>query len=321
MARTSAEHYCLSQLPENGLLIPMNYWLFIVTQKKIDGRTLTAEDVLKQRLEDRFWGLGERTPNRRHLQDGDKAIFYVGWPFRTFAASVSLATDTFKLSEEQKDKYGHDQEFYRADYGVTLDDIQVWEPPRLVTELSPSLRFIENKEHWGAYFQGGVRQLAEDDFRTIVENRAVTTLPIQQTQDRIVSESQFALEAHLEEFIDKNWKHIDFGKRLIKYQVDDQSGRQFPAGTWSIDFLCVDQDSDDLVVIELKRGKSSDSTVGQVLRYMGWVEENVAKAGQKVRGIIIAQEADDALRYAVKGLSNVSVLTYRVDFALSPFKL
>jgi RecB family endonuclease NucS len=107
---------------------------------------------------------------------------------------------------------------------------------------------------------------------------------------------------------------------LVKYEADDQNGRQFPAGPWSIDFLCVDKANNDFVVIELKRGRSSDSTVGQVLRYMGWVQENLAKAGQRVHGIIIAQDVDDALRYAVKGLMNVSVLTYKVDFKLLPFK-
>jgi RecB family endonuclease NucS len=207
----------------------------------------------------------------------------------------------------------------RLNLGVILDDIQLWDTPRLVKDLIPSLKFIENKENWGAYFQGGVRQLSEDDFRTITENRTSTAVQISKTEDAIISESQFALEAHLEEFIDKNWKRIDFGADLTKYQVDDQSGRQFPAAQWSIDFLCVDQANGDFVVIELKRGRSSDSTVGQVLRYIGWVEENLAKAGQQVRGIIITQEADDALRYAVKGLKNVSVLTYSVDFKLLPF--
>jgi hypothetical protein len=70
----------------------------------------------------------------------------------------------------------------------------------------------------------------------------------------------------------------------------------------------------------LKRGRSSDSAVGQVLRYIGWVDENLARPGQKTRGIIIAKEVDDALRYAVKGLMNVSVLTYKVDFKLSTFE-
>ncbi len=44
------------------------------------------------------------------------------------------------------------------------------------------------------------------------------------------------------------------------------------------------------------------------------------KPGQKVRGINIAREVDDALRYAVKGLPSVIVLTYQVDFKLSAFK-
>lgn len=302
------------------MVFTMNYWLFAVTQKKTDSGRLAPDEVLKQRLADRFWGLGERTPNRRYLKQGDKVVFYVGLPFITFAACARLASDSFTLSEDQKSKYDHGKSFYHSDYGVILEDVQYWETPRLVKDLIPSLKLIENKQNWGAYFQGGVRQLTEDDFLTITENRITIPLLMPKTEDAIISESQFALEAHLEEFIDKNWTHINFGTDLVKYEADDQSGRQFPAGPWSIDFLCIDRANNDFVVIELKRGKSSDSTVGQVLRYMGWVTENLTKTGQQVRGIIIAQEVDDALRYAVKGLRNVSVLTYQVDFKLLPFK-
>jgi restriction system protein len=129
------------------------------------------------------------------------------------------------------------------------------------------------------------------------------------------------LEAHLEEFIDKNWKDIDFGADLVRYETDGQNGRQFPAGAWYIDFLCRDTASNELVVLELKRGKTSDAVVGQTLRYINWVKENLAKNGQGVRGIIICADlVDDALKYAVKGLQNVSVLTYHVDFQLRAFK-
>jgi len=189
-----------------------------------------------------------------------------------------------------------------------------------IVHISLNSSMIENKENWGVYFQGGVRQLSEDDFRVITEGRKLPLAVTSKAEDAIISESQFALEAHLEEFIDKNWKHINFGANLVRYESDDQSGRQFPAGPWSIDFLCIDKATGDFVVIELKRGKSSDSTVGQVLRYMGWVDENLAKSSQKTRGIIITQEVDDALRYAVRGLKKVSVLTYKVDFKLLPFE-
>jgi restriction system protein len=73
-----------------------------------------------------------------------------------------------------------------------------------------------------------------------------------------------------------------------------------------------------MVVIELKRGKTSDATVGQLLRYIHWVEENVAEGGVKVRGIIIAREVDEALRYSVMGIGKIEVKTYQVDFKLRP---
>lgn len=297
----------------------MKYWFFTTTNKKIDGEVTAAEEILKQRLADAFWGLGERTPNRRYLQKGDQIIFYLGLPVMAFTASATLASDSFPLSEEQKIKYSHDKKIYKTDYGVMLENTRLWETTNFVKDLVPNLKFIENKENWFAYFQGGVRQLLEDDYHIITENRKAAIIETIMTEDTIVSASQFALEAHLEEFIDKNWKDINFGVDLSKYEVEEQNGRQFPAGAWSIDFLCVDKANGDFVIIELKRGKSSDSAVGQVLRYIGWVGENLAKPGQKVRGIIISQEVDDALKYAVKGLANVSVLTYKVDFKLLPF--
>jgi hypothetical protein len=297
----------------------MNFWFFTTTQKKIDGEVISAEEILKQRLADGFWGLGERTPNRRYLQKGDQIVFYLGLPVMAFAATATLASDSFALSNKQRDNYSHGKKYFETDYGVILENIRIWDALHPVKDIVAGLKFIENKENWYSYFQGGVRQLSEDDFRLITENRKAVMVDIIKTEDTIISESQFALEAHLEEFIDKNWKHINFGVQLIKYEVDDQSGRQFPAGPWSIDFLCLDVVTGDLVVIELKRGKTSDAAVGQVLRYMGWVSENLSKPGQKVRGIIISQEVDDALKYAVRGLSNVNVLTYKVDFKLLPF--
>jgi restriction system protein len=160
--------------------------------------------------------------------------------------------------------------------------------------------------------------LDADDFRVITEKGAVPAIEPPKGESAIVSVNQFALEAHLEEFMDQNWKHVNFGADLSKYEADEQSGRQFPAGEWNIDFLCTDKSNGDLVVVELKRGKTSDAVVGQVLRYIGWVAENIAKPGQRVRGIIISRETDNGLKYAVRGLQNVAVLVYEVDFKLRP---
>jgi hypothetical protein len=293
----------------------MNFWIFTVTGHTINGETWTADQILQRRMQDKFWGLGERTPNRRSIQKGDEVVFYVGVPRRVFAASATILKPSFQLSEEEKEELCHASKFFRADYGVLLENVQMWGQPRAAEELVPRLSFVENKEFWFAYLQGGVRQMSEQDYRTICEGSKPGTPVVD-----VESQSEFALESHLEEFMDLNWDNIGFRSSLARYETDEQSGRQFPAGPWSIDFLCTDKDTGDLVVVELKRGKSSDSTVGQVLRYISWVKENIATAGQKVRGIIIAKEVDDPLRYAVKGLEMVEVLTYKVDFKLYPFK-
>ena len=120
----------------------------------------------------------------------------------------------------------------------------------------------------------------------------------------------------LEEFTYRNWDNIDWGSTLEVYKNGEESGRRFPAGTWFLDFLARDVDTDELVVIQLKRGENSDSTVGELLRYIAYIKEKVAADGQRVRGIIVTKKVDPALAYAVMDLPFVQMRTYEVDFQL-----
>ena len=298
----------------------MNYWIFIVTEKKFGNEIFKAKDVFEQRMRDGFWGLGENTPNRKALSKGDKVIFYVGLPQLIFAGTATLASSCFRTDMLQKNKYGHGKQFFEADYGVLLEDIDVWSKPKAVKDVVTKLNFIENKEFWFTFFQGGIRQITEDDYRIIINEREVDVVEgIEKTKD-LENQTEFVLETQLEEFIYANWNNIKWGWKLELYKTNEQNGRQFPAGLWSIDFLAVDKENNDLVVIELKRGKTSDATVGQILRYINWVKENIADKGQNVRGIIVAKEVDDALNYAVMNQSLIAIKTYKIDFHLSSFK-
>ena len=71
-------------------------------------------------------------------------------------------------------------------------------------------------------------------------------------------------------------------------------------------------------MIELKRNQSSDDTVGQVLRYMGWVTENLKEAN--VRGIIVSGKYDEKLYYAQNMIQSVDVFLYEVQFKLKEYK-
>jgi len=143
--------------------------------------------------------------------------------------------------------------------------------------------------------------------------------PLVATSGSIIKETEsmeFAMEKYLEEFIEANFDKIDFGARLELYQDEDSTGRQFPTSIGPIDLLAFDKDKKEFVVIELKKGRTSDAVIGQVLRYMGWVKENLAE-GHGVRGIVIQRELDEKLQYALRMIPGVSAFLYTVSFDLN----
>lgn len=154
-----------------------------------------------------------------------------------------------------------------------------------------------------------------------VDEVVVMTGNIDAEDDEAIAERQteFALEAYLEEFILTNWNLIDWGRRLALWEgPDGQFGHQLAVPVGRLDFLAVDLDSNALVVIELKRGRPTDQVVGQAARYMGWFRDEAAEDGQPVEGIIVARDADDRLYYAARAVPGLSVLLYEVTFALHP---
>lgn len=127
----------------------------------------------------------------------------------------------------------------------------------------------------------------------------------------------FALEEHLEEFLVTNWKHTELGKDYDIYEEDGvRIGQQYPTDTGRIDILAISKDRRRLLVVELKKGRASDVVVGQVLRYMGFVQEELLEDGQTVAGVIIALEDDQRIRRALKVAANISFFRYRVRFEL-----
>jgi restriction system protein len=127
----------------------------------------------------------------------------------------------------------------------------------------------------------------------------------------------FGLESHLEDFIVSNWRSIpEFSDYDIHVEDDEVVGKQYVTDIGRIDILARSKIDKSWLVVELKKGHTSDDVVGQVLRYIGWVMENEANEGEEVKGLIIASKNDDKLRLALKTVPHVSYLTYEVNFAL-----
>jgi predicted RNA-binding protein with PUA-like domain len=278
----------------------IRYYVLQASDQSAYGEQRTAQEVFDFLVKGKSaWGFGYHTANRKAIQPGDKVLFYLTG-VQLFVGAATLKSGAYKDdSAESKDWY-LEPETLRID----LSDVVVFSEPR------PRANF-KNLEWRPA--QGGSAKLSERDYLIVLRAQPdVPAVPIAP-----VEEMEFALEKYLEDFIVDNWQKIDFGEKLTLYEDDDgNDGQQYLAGDAGyIDILARDEKR-DLVVVELKKGRKNDEVIGQVLRYMGWVRENVAK-GAGVRGLVIVRERGPKLDYALREISDkVKIKRYNVSFKL-----
>jgi len=136
------------------------------------------------------------------------------------------------------------------------------------------------------------------------------------TDTSVEDPSAFALEEHLEDFLVKNWSNTEFGKDYDIYEEDGEKGQQYQTDTGPLDILAISKDKKHLLVVELKKGRASDAVVGQALRYMSYVQEELAEEGQTVLGVIVAHEDDARIRRALTMTPSISFYRYQVSFKL-----
>ena len=134
-----------------------------------------------------------------------------------------------------------------------------------------------------------------------------------------ISQGLFYMEKQLEDFIIANWDKTEFGKKYdLIYEDGVLISQQYPTTIGKIDILAIDKKTKNYVVIELKKNQTSDDTVGQLSRYMGWIKEH--KKDEGVKGIIVAGKFDEKLKYAKTMLQNSEAFLYEVDFKIKEYK-
>lgn len=134
-----------------------------------------------------------------------------------------------------------------------------------------------------------------------------------------IDTQSFRLEKHLEDFLVNNWQQTELGKLydIFTNENDEIIGQQYPCDTGYIDILAISKDKQELLVVELKRGKCSDVVVGQIQRYMGFVQSELATPSQTVKGIIIGLDDDLRIKRALSVASNIEFYRYELSFKLT----
>ena len=124
---------------------------------------------------------------------------------------------------------------------------------------------------------------------------------------------EFAFERDLRNYLLKNLGLIEHGLKL--YEEEGITGVEFPVGGRFIDILAVDKAS-RYVVFELKVSRGYDRVVGQILRYMSWVEQNM-ESPKPARGIIVANEITEDLKLAAGRVPDIRLIEYQISFKLN----
>lgn len=125
------------------------------------------------------------------------------------------------------------------------------------------------------------------------------------------SEFEFALEAHLRDFLARNLSQIEPG--LTLFEAEARTGIEYPVDQGRIDILALDREGHP-VVIELKLTQGRNKALGQLLYYMGWIDQHLGRG--PCRGVVIASDISNELTVAVSRVPGVALYRYKMNFSL-----
>jgi len=115
-----------------------------------------------------------------------------------------------------------------------------------------------------------------------------------------------SLEKDLRDYLAANPNIIEKGLSLVGKEYDI-------SGAGRADLVCQDKGG-NYVIIETKKGRESDKVVGQILRYIGGLK----KEGKNTKGIIIVNEPDEKLNFAIEAVKDfVKLKYYKVRFEIT----
>jgi len=259
-----------------------NYWVFSNKPEDSYGNVWDQRAILRSGQ----YTIKESEPNQKGVRPGD--VVYMRIYGQHYSGKFTVAGKWTPLDPAEQKWEG----IVAGQF--PMKDVVVWQRP-----LPQSL--IIHDLSGKSIRQRIARITAEDGAMIETAQRVYARLGFGDADDNII-----ILEKGLEEAIKPNLKKM--GLKLASKHLQQQF--DMGPGVGRSDLICLDE-SGDLVVIELKRGMTSDETIGQVLRYVGWVRENIAAEGQNVHGWIIAGDYDEHLRLAASA-ANVRLVLIRL---------
>lgn len=259
-----------------------NYWIFSNTQPgQYDGNDWDMRTILERRQ----YYLKAKERNRGHVKVNDIGLIRIYG--NGFWGKFRIC-DHWRDDPESATKWDDPSGYF------PIDEILLWQRPVPQSLIWADLSTSDQRSRL-------VRITAKDADMIETAQRIYARLGYGSAEGEII-----VLEKGIEEALKPNLERL--GLRLANKDIQQQFA--MGPGVGRSDLICLDRD-DNLVVVELKRGLSTNEAVGQVLTYVGYLRENVAAQSQKVFGWIVTGSYDESLRLAATA-AGVKVMVVRL---------
>jgi hypothetical protein len=260
-----------------------NYWIF---SNKPEGAYGNRDWDMASVLRTKHYYLLENENNRSYIKSGD--LVYMRIYGECFLGKFTVGGN-WAFDPKSEDKHN-----CKAGYFPIGDDLIIWKRP-LPQNLI--LHDISNKN-----IRSRISYITREDTVKIDTAQLIyEKLGYGGANGEIL-----VLERGLEEAIKPNLSSLGLNLADPKIQQQFSMG----PGVGRSDLICLNENN-DYVILELKRGFSSDEAIGQILRYVGWVKENIAESEQNVSGWIITGDYDEQLRLAASA-ADIKIIRIRI---------
>jgi endonuclease len=226
-------------------------------------------------------------------------------------------TQTAQIHRVKKveDAYGSlDERYKNGTYQELIDELTYSTDDERANKPNPSkIKFDGNiRKNLQSYKNAVVRYrkfLTDSGFQSIPLREQVTgeapNLDAAASEEFNQQKQQrFSLERDMQATLRLNITSLDPGLKII----DDGAERAVDSGF--IDITC--EDVNGIVVVELKAGTADSRAIGQILGYMGDLQDE--EGGNPVRGILVAHDFDQRTKSASRVVSTLTLKKYSIEF-------
>ena len=141
--------------------IETNYLIFISSDGKRSGF-----DIFIERVQENKWPIYNKTPQLRNVKEGKNVVFYIagaGEKRQSFIGCAKIKS----IIDNRNTTVDTNQEFKQVLFHVEFKELKIFDKDVNIKDHIDNLDFIENKEKYGLYFQGGICKINKESFEYI----------------------------------------------------------------------------------------------------------------------------------------------------------